>query len=59
MKSRYEGIKVKVVKNNYTSLNPWAILEEPLGKLFNVFPNKETALRAVQEYKLILLEIIE
>lgn len=59
MKNPYEGTKVKVVKNNYTSLNPWAILEEPIGKLFNVYPNKETVLRAVQGYKLVLLEVIE
>lgn len=59
MKNPYEGTRVKVVKNNYSSLDPWAILEEPLGKLFNVYPNKETALRAVQGYRLTLIEIIE
>ena len=59
MKARFEGIKVKVVKNNYTSLNPWAIVEEPQGKLFSVFADKETALRAVEGFKLDLIEIIE
>ena len=59
MKNPYEGTKVKVVKNNYTRLNPWAVLEEPLGQLFQVYPTKEIALKAVQGYRLKLIEVIE
>ena len=59
MKNPFEGIRVKVVKNNNSSLYPWAILEEPLGKLFQVYATKEVALKAVAGYRLSLIEIIE
>ena len=59
MKNLFEGTRVKLVKNNFSSLYPWAILEEPLGKLFQVYATKEVALKAVAGYRLTLIEVIE